>query len=691
MHLRPNQAEHEEYNNGFQSRLKNAVIGNARDISDKTVFHKISLIAFFAWVGLGSDALSSSCYGPEEIMRNLQGHTHLAIFVGLLTALTIFIISTSYRQIIKLFPHGGGGYIVASKLLSPSTGMISGSALLIDYVLTITLSVSSGSDAIFSFLPPAWHSYKLMFAFMILTLLVIMNLRGVKESVMLLTPIFVVFVLTHIFLIGYSIFFHSSAAATIASQSIKEMTTTSSEIGIFATLMLMLRAYSMGAGTYTGIEAVSNGIPNLREPRAATAQKTMVLLSVSLAIAAFGLIISYYLYNVQFQPNKTLNAVLTENISSGWNPWIGKSFVYIVLLSEAALLFVAAQTGFLDGPRVMANMATDYWLPRRFMHLSDRLVSQNGILIMGGASFLFLYFSKGQVTWLVILYSINVFITFTLSQLGMVRHWIQVRKEEKRWFRKMMVNGIGLIMTSSILVTVVVLKFGEGGWITLVITSLLAGAAIYIKNHYNTIRKELILVQKEVMHIIPDIIKNLSEKHAAIIQPDKKKDTGKTIVIMVNGYNGLGLFSLFKILDYFLLDCQKVLFLQIGLLDSKSIRGNEQVEKLTESMVTDLQKYKAIAEQIGITADYCYSIGTDVVEEVDKMLPEIAKKYPGAIFIGGQLIFGGNTRLSRLLHNHTIFAIQRKLFRHGITTIVIPIPLEIDSFVSKQNLRSLMR
>ena len=674
----------------FQEKLKNAVIGHARDISDKSVFHKISLIAFFAWVGLGSDPLSSSCYGPEEIMRNLQGHTNLSIFVGILAVITIFIISTSYRQIINLFPHGGGGYIVASKLISPSTGMISGSALLIDYVLTITISISSGSDALFSFLPGSWHSYKLLFAFFILTILVILNLRGVKESVAVLSPIFILFVLTHIVIIGISIFTHLPDAKLVADQSMQEMSSTVSQLGIFGTIILMLKAYSMGAGTYTGIEAVSNGIPNLREPKVQTAQKTMLLLSISLAIAAFGLIISYYLNNVQFLPNKTLNAALTERVVMNWSPWIGKSFLYLTLISEAALLFVAAQTGFLDGPRVMANMASDNWLPRRFMLLSDRLVSQNGILIMGGAGFLFLYFSKGQVTWLVILYSINVFITFTLSQFGMVKHWIQVRKEEKKWFRKTMVNGIGLIMTSSILITVTVLKFGEGGWITIVITGLLATAAFLIKRHYDIVRKKLIVIQKEVMHLIPEIIKNLNRKYKNHEKSKYSDGTCKTVVIMVNGYNGLGLFSLFRIIDSFNSECQHIVFLQVGLVDSKSMRGQEQIDKLTENIVVDLQKYKYLVEQMGLTAEYKYAMGTDVVEEVDKMIPEIALKFPGAIFIGGQLIFGGNATLSRLLHNYTIFAIQRKLYRHGMTTIVIPIPLEIDRFNSYQNLKSLM-
>src|SRR3989338_2810724 len=171
-------------------KIKDVLIGKARDLQDPQLFHKISLIAFFAWVGLGSDGLSSSCYGPEEAFLALGTHFSLGIFVALITAITILVISSSYSQIIELFPHGGGGYLVASKLLSPSVGMVSGCALLIDYVLTITISIASGADALFSFLPPAWQPYKIYFAVFGVVILMIMNMRGVKESVIPLVPVF---------------------------------------------------------------------------------------------------------------------------------------------------------------------------------------------------------------------------------------------------------------------------------------------------------------------------------------------------------------------------------------------------------------------------------------------------------------------------------------------------------------------
>src|SRR5579862_7314832 len=180
-------------------RVKTLVLGRALSPHDRTVFHKLSLIAFLAWVGLGADGLSSSCYGPQEAFLALGSHPYLGIFVGLASALTVFIISASYSQIIELFPSGGGGYLVASKLLAPTVGMISGCALLIDYVLTISISIASGADALFSFLPESWLTHKLAFAIFGVFLLTLLNLRGVKESVVALLPVFLVFVITHVF------------------------------------------------------------------------------------------------------------------------------------------------------------------------------------------------------------------------------------------------------------------------------------------------------------------------------------------------------------------------------------------------------------------------------------------------------------------------------------------------------------
>ncbi len=184
--------------------MRRVLLGKARSPTDPHVFHKLSLVAFLAWVGLGSDGISSSCYGPEEAFRALGQHTALAIFLALMTAVTVFVISASYSQIIEQFPGGGGAYIVASKLLSPTVGMVAGSALVVDYVLTITVSVASGASAVFSFLPANWAEGRLSVAFVALIVLDRAEPARVKESVLPIIPLFVVFMLTHIFVILYA-------------------------------------------------------------------------------------------------------------------------------------------------------------------------------------------------------------------------------------------------------------------------------------------------------------------------------------------------------------------------------------------------------------------------------------------------------------------------------------------------------
>lgn len=391
-----------QFKTALTRRLKTLIIGDARSPHDRTIFHKLSLIAFFAWVGLGADGLSSSCYGPEEAFRALQGHSYLSVFVALGSVLTIFVISASYSQIVELFPSGGGGYLVASKLLSPTLGMFSGCALIVDYVLTIAVSIASGTDAVFSFLPVEWHAYKQQFAIAGIMILTILNLRGVKEAVAPLVPIFLIFVITHAFVIVYVPVTHLTNVQEVVKTTMSDVHTVSSKIGLAGMFLLILRAYSIGAGTFTGIEAVSNGLPILREPRVRTAKRTMRYMAISLSVMVLGLMFSYLLYKVEPQSGKTLNAVLFEHVTGNWGDRSKTWFVIVTLVSEAMLLLVAAQAGFLDGPRVIANMALDRWFPTRFAVLSDRLVTKNGVLFMGIAALILMLVTRGSIQILIV-------------------------------------------------------------------------------------------------------------------------------------------------------------------------------------------------------------------------------------------------------------------------------------------------
>lgn len=663
----------EEPELSFLEKLKALTIGKARSLHEPNLFHNISLIAFFAWVGLGADGLTSSCYGPEEAFLALKSHMFLGIFVAIATAITIFVISYSYSQIIELFPSGGGGYLVASKLLSPSLGMVSGCALIIDYVLTITLSISAGADALFSFLPAQFYPHKLMFAVCGLGVLIILNMRGVKESVLPLVPIFLIFMVTHAIIIIYGIGVHVSDISAVARTTVIDVKSTVSEMGIFGMFLLIMRAYSMGAGTYTGIEAVSNGIPILRQPRVETAKKTMKYMAASLAFLAVGLMLGYLFYKVSHVPGKTLNAVLVENITSGWGDW-GYVFLLVTLLSEAILLFVAAQTGFLDGPRVLANMATDRWFPFQFALLSERFVTQNGILLFGGASVILMILSHGSVKFLVVLYSINVFITFCLSQAGMVRYWWRKRRKIKTWFKKIAINGIGLAMTVFILVSVTVTKFNEGGWITVFITGSLVSMAILFKRYHN--RTLMLLKRLDNLIDAADISKMTPGGIMKQDMPIEYDAESKTAVILVSGFNGMGLHTLFNVIRLFGKDFKNYFFIEAGIVDAGHFKGAEDIDKLKSHVDRDLNRYVLFMQNQGFYSKAFSAFGIDISEEISKTASEIFDKYPNAIFFGGQIVFAHETILTKMMYNYTTFSVQRRLHQKGIPFLIMPVRVD---------------
>jgi amino acid transporter len=646
---------------------KNVVIGRERNLSDRRIFHHMSLIALLAWVGLGADGLSSSCYGPEAAFLALKAHTALSLFVALGTVLTIIVICISYAQIIEVFPTGGGGYLVASKLLSPTVGVVSGCALIGDYILTIALSVASGADAIFSMLPLEFQAWKLKFSLGLVVFLSLLNLRGAKESVVLWVPVFFVFVLSYTFAILWALSAHFGELPNIARGLATDVKAGAAEVGWLGLIAVVLRAYSLGAGTFTGIEAVSNGLNTLREPRVQTGKRTMVYMAASLSFVVGGLLLAYLLYHVAPVPGKTLNAVLFEKVTAAWPPLASKIFVISAMASSGALLLIAAQTGFFGGPRVLANMAVDRWMPTRFATLSDRLVTQNGVLLMGGAALVLLFFTAASVNVLVVLYSINVFITFSLSQLGMVRHWWIERAKETNWKRKIFINGFGLMLTGGILISLCVVKFFEGGWATLLVTGLLIGIAFWVKGHYRQTQKKL--------HRLNELVAAALADDAIVTEktPPPCDANARTAVFLVNGFNGLGLHTLLAVVRMFPKVYRNFVFVQVGVLDAGNFKGAAEVENLREHSRVEVDRFVGYMSRRGFYSEARYALGTDIVDEAAKLCDRIAEKFPQATFFAGQLVFKDESLVTRWLHNHTVFELQRRLYQNGRPMLILPI------------------
>jgi len=654
-------SKHEVANNNLFQKLIRAIFGAPKHLKDPHLFHKMSLIPVLAWVGLGADGLSSSAYGPEEAFRALGHHTYLAILLGLTTAVTVFIISYAYSRIIEHFPHGGGGYIVASHMLGEKAGVVSGSALLVDYVLTITVSIAACVDAMFSYIPQHFHHFKVPAACFLAILLIVLNIRGVKESISVMAPIFATFVITHILMLFDGIFTHTHRFVPLAGEFKTGLSHDLSTIGLFGILMLFLRAYSLGGGTYTGIEAVSNGLQIMREPRVKTGKRTMVYMATSLAFTAGVLFLCYALIGIKPVAGKTLNAVLADGLFADWP--MGHWIAFITIFSEGALLLVAAQTGFVDGPRVMANMAVDSWFPHRFAALSVRLTMRNGIMLMGLASVALLIYTQGSVTALIVMYSINVFVTFSLSQLGMSKFFIQRRKEDPKWLQHLSIHLIGLVLCATILVITTVEKFTEGGWLTLLITSLVIWLCYLIKSHYTRIR--------EGIAKLDEVLLDFPVTHPYNDAPLNTNDT--TAIQLVSNYNGFGVHTLLSILTTFPKTYKNVVFVSVAVVDSGTFKGAEEVEALEASVREGMEKYVTLARRLGFAAEYRMEMAIDVVEGAIDLCKEIHEQYPRSTVFTGQLTFRLEKFYHRLLHNETAFAIQRRLQWDGLTTVILPI------------------
>jgi amino acid transporter len=655
---------HDEPAPGLLRRVKRFVFGAPRDVEDPHTYHSMSLIALLAWVGLGADGLSSSAYGPDEAFRALGDHRSLAVFLALATTVTVLIISVAYSQIIKHFPFGGGGYVVASQLLGPRVGVVSGSALLVDYILTISVSIASGGDAIFSFLPPSAHALKVPAEAVAIAVLVVLNLRGVKESVSILAPIFGLFLITHAILILGGLGSHLGEVPQVASEVGQGLRESTGKLGLVGLLAVFVRAYSMGGGTYTGIEAVSNGLQIMREPKVRTAQRTMIYMAISLSLTAGGILVCYLLFRAVPEEGKTLNAVLLERFAGGWDVagvHVGHGFVILTLVAEAALLFVAAQAGFIDGPRVMSNMASDSWLPHRFAQLSDRLTMRDGVLLMGGASLLTLAYTGGDITALVTMYSINVFLTFSLSQLAMVKFWWSRREAGRR--RGLAIHGVALALCLSILTGTIYEKGEEGGWVTIVVTSLVVSLCLVIRRHYKKVEANL-----QRLDSILAALPAHSGKPNPVIDPKLP-----TAVLLVGGYGGLGIHQLLTVKRIFGEHFRNFIFLSVGVIDSVAMKGVEEVDRVRLRTETALQQYVEAAHRLGLAADYRMELGTEAVLVAEQLCLAVAQDFPRAVFFAGKLIFEREQVFQKLLHNETAFQIQRRLQFGGLNAMVLPV------------------
>ena len=652
--------------------IKQILFGKPLDPFKEDTRKHLALITFFAWIGIGADGLSSANYGPEEAFLALGAHTHMAIFLAIATAITVFLIAAAYIQVIELFPNGGGGYRVASTLLGPKAGLVAGSALLIDYVLTIAISTAAGVDALFSLLPFGYQSYKVPFAISIIILLTYMNLRGLKESIRTLMPIFLGFVFTHAFLVAYAIIAHAYDLDKIMPNAINETSEMADELGWFAVVALFFKAFSMGGGTYTGLEAVSNSVQNLAEPRVRTGKATMWAVAASLAMVAAGIIIMYLLWDVQKVEGQTLNATAFAMVTENWTIGgtnISGEVVAVTMLFAMGLLFVAGNTGFIAGPAVLASMAVDRWMPHMFSALSNRLVTKNGVLLMGLMAIGAIIMTGGVVHLLVILYSINVFLTFTLSLAGLTRYQWRMRANPKHW-GKLAIVVTALTICASILVITLVEKFSYGAWKTVLVTGALITIGLLIKNHYNNVRRKLEQIEEDLgaaMFAAPS-----SQPVEGPAEKPKMDPRAATAVFLVGESAASGMHTFLWVQRLFPDVFKNFVFASVGEIDIEEFNDQAMWHKLRRDTKQTLKHYVDFCTRRGKPATYYHAYGTDVIDTINRLTDRISADFPRSVFFATKLIFDNETWVHQILHNQTAYMLQKKLHSKGLNLIIMP-------------------
>jgi amino acid transporter len=666
----------------IEEKVKTLLVGRPLDLADRRVYQHISLVAFLAWVGLGADGLSSSCYGPAEAFEHLKEHSYLAIFLALATMFTVVVISACYSQIIEVFPSGGGGYLVASKMLGRPIGALAGCALVVDYVLTVTVSIAAAGNAMFSLLGLTDTSYiplKLWAETAAIALLIVLNLRGIKESITFLMPIFLTFLITHAVLIAGALGMHVTDFGELTSdigQHLRE-DVNNPQLGWLIVLGMFLKAYSLGAGTYTGIEAVSNSMAVMREPRVATAKRTMLYMAISLAITAGGLMMAFLLYELELKQlpepttllhlrestGRTLNDLVVAWFSErAFPPGLAEVFRWITVLSEAALLLVAAQAGFIGGPKCLATMAHDSWVPHWFGSLSERLASHYGILLIGFSALAALWLNDGDVSALLIMYSINVFLTFSLSMIGMSLFWYQQRARRPEWRQRVALFVFGAVLCVAILGVTVVFKFREGAWKTVLVTGLITATALVINRYYGHVRQRL--------KGLDESLGTIEIKGEPNLNPPDPND--HTAVILVGGYSGLGVHTLLNSVRFVPNHFKNMIFISVGVLDSGNFKGAEEVEHLRAFTEASLEKYVDLARRLGFPSRAYMAIGTDVVDELEQLCRAVHRDFPKSVVFAGQLVFQRETWYGALLHNQTAYSLQRRLQWDGVPMVILP-------------------
>jgi amino acid transporter len=524
------------------SRVKHVFLGDPlhnKESQHQRLSNPIALAVF------SSDAISSVAYATGEIVLVLSiagsAFLHLAWWISLAIAVLLVIVASSYRQTIRAYPQGGGSYVVARENLGDFAGLVAGGSLLVDYVLTVSVSIASGTAAITSAFPQ-FMPYTVPICLFFIVLLMTGNLRGLKESGAMFSVLTYTFIGVTAFMVVWGVFmFLTKGAAAIKVPSSHQVLLGVAPLSAF----LILRAFASGCTAMTGVEAIANGVQAFREPVAKNAAKTMTRLAIILLFLFLGITWLAVNAGVQDVLRETVISQLSRQLF-GTGP-----LYFLISFATMAILVIAANTSFAGFPMLTSFMAGHDFLPHQLKDRGYRLVHSNGILLLAGAAGILIVVFGGQTSALIPLYAVGVFTAFTLSQAGMVRHWFGNR-DDPRWRISAVINAVGAVTTAVVLTVIAVAKFTEGAWLVVILVPIMVAYFMWVKRRYDMVQAELALPDNELVDLnwqaynrmhnhVVILVKSIDRRLVRALQDAKtlRADTVEAVFVDVSGDQGV--------------------------------------------------------------------------------------------------------------------------------------------------------
>ena len=619
------------------SMMKRLLVGRPipTDQQEHQLLPKTIALATFS-----SDAISSTAYATEEILFvTAAGGSSLAlglahlIPISIVVAILLAIVVTSYRQTIFAYPSGGGSYIVSRENLGEYPSLIAGASLLVDYILTVAVSISAGVAAIVSL--PQFQSLvdqRVLLGLILIVLITVANLRGVKESGRVFAVPTYIYIASITLLVGYGLFrsfFGHINPVPFDPHKAEVSAVTGGSLGLF----LLLRGFSSGAVALTGVEAISNGVPAFRRPKSHNAATTILWMGVILGVLFFGVsVLAHHLHPYPSHDETVISQM-------GRAVYGGGPIYWILQFSTAAILTLAANTAYADFPRLSSIIARDGYLPRQFANRGDRLVFSNGVLFLAGAAAVLIIAFGGLTNALIPLYAVGVFTAFTLSQAGMVVHHRRIK--ETGWKRNMVVNGVGAVATFIVLLIVAATKFTSGAWLPIVVVPLIIALFAGIKRHYDRVSRVLDVTPAEVRH----------------------EHINHTVVVLVGSNVHRGVL---KALDY-----------------ARSLRPQHLVAVYVSFEEDDREELEKQwrAFNVDIPLEIIYSPYRELIAPVERYIDELDDRWDNDTITVVIPEFVVGKWYEHVLHNQSALFLKGKLlFREG--TVVTSVPYHVPAVQS---------